>query len=101
MRIYQRLLHRISTELFVGIVGRSAPALGLAVRALADARWRGRYSLPKYPSLAAQPAVEQQKNLHATVIKACWKVTDFELFFAEDPVISPASDLHMQRCFAC
>jgi hypothetical protein len=27
MRIYQRLLHRISTELFVGIVGRSAPAL--------------------------------------------------------------------------
>jgi hypothetical protein len=32
MRIYHSLLHRISTEFFVGIVGRSATALGLAVR---------------------------------------------------------------------
>jgi hypothetical protein len=60
----------------------------------------GRYSLPRYPSSAVEPAVEQQKNLHATVIKACWQVTDFELFFAKDLVISPESDLHMQKCFA-
>jgi hypothetical protein len=62
MRIYQRLLHRISTELFVGIVGRIAPALGLAFRALAVARWRGRCSLARCPSPAAEPAAEQQKT---------------------------------------